>query len=319
MKALGLLSLLIVLPFAACPWATGEEEKTPEARALAFLAREIPRWKEKNKCYSCHNNGDAARALCTAVRLGRAVPHEALADTTSWLARPAKWDKPESNGPQSDERLLRIQFAAALTEALDAGLVKDKAPLLQAAELVAEQQDKSGAWLVLPEGALGNPTTYGAALGTYLARTTLQKADPNRYAAAIARAGAWLRNTPIKSNLDAASVLLALEHEEVARRAELLALLRRAQTKQGGWGPRADTPPEPFDTAVVLLALVRWNKETDVRDIIRRGRDYLVAAQNEDGSWPETTRPAGGDSYAQRLSTSGWATRALLLTANIRP
>ncbi|MEX0713581.1 MAG: hypothetical protein WD278_14585 [Pirellulales bacterium] len=38
--------------------------------------------------------------------------------------------------------------------------------------------------------------------------------------------------------------------------------------------------------------------------------------QLEDGSWPETTRPAGGQSYAQRISTTAWATIALLATAN---
>ena len=30
------------------------------------------------------------------------------------------------------------------------------------------------------------------------------------------------------------------------------------------------------------------------------------------GRWTETTRPAGAESYAQRLSTAGWATLALL-------
>src|SRR5262245_15306064 len=37
-----------------------------EARAVTFLTREVPRWKSENDCYSCHNNGDAARALLVA-------------------------------------------------------------------------------------------------------------------------------------------------------------------------------------------------------------------------------------------------------------
>ena len=44
------------------------------------------------------------------------------------------------------------------------------------------------------------------------------------------------------------------------------------------------------------------------------GRAYLLATQQEDGSWTETTRPAGATSYAQRISTTGWATLALLAT-----
>ena len=35
---------------------------SPEAKALTFLAREVPAWKQHNGCFSCHNNGDAARA-----------------------------------------------------------------------------------------------------------------------------------------------------------------------------------------------------------------------------------------------------------------
>jgi hypothetical protein len=54
--------------------------------------------------------------------------------------------------------------------------------------------------------------------------------------------------------------------------------------------------------------------------MIQRGRRYLLKMQDDDGLWTETTRPSGAESYAQRLSTSGWATLALLLTStNDRP
>ena len=39
------------------------------------------------------------------------------------------------------------------------------------------------------------------------------------------------------------------------RRIECLAIIERAQTQDGGWGPYVDSPPEVFDTAIVLLAL----------------------------------------------------------------
>lgn len=44
-------------------------------RALDYLSREVPAWKKKNGCFSCHNNGDAARALMAAGR------REPLTDT----------------------------------------------------------------------------------------------------------------------------------------------------------------------------------------------------------------------------------------------
>ena len=99
-----------------------------------------------------------------------------------------------------------------------------------------------------------------------------------------------------------------------SKRENCLKLTRTTQTSDGGWGPYPDSPPEVFDTAVALLALAELRREPGVDDLIRRGRIFLIAEQNPDGSWPATTRPSGADSYAQRLSTTGWATLALLAT-----
>jgi hypothetical protein len=51
--------------------------------------------------------------------------------------------------------------------------------------------------------------------------------------------------------------------------------------------------------------------------MMTQGRSYLVVQQTEEGAWPETTRPSGGESYAQRISTTGWATLALLLSEKV--
>jgi squalene cyclase len=99
-------------------------------------------------------------------------------------------------------------------------------------------------------------------------------------------------------------------------------VLRRGQATDGGWGPHTNSPPEPFDTAVAVLAL------TSIDDALARpsyggaargtaiahGRQFLIQRQLPDGSWPETTRPAGQESYAQRISTTAWATLALIAT-----
>jgi hypothetical protein len=108
--------------------------------------------------------------------------------------------------------------------------------------------------------------------------------------------------------------LLPARSVNAATREKCLKLLGAAQTRDGGWGPYADAPPEPFDTAVALLALAQWKEQAGVKEMIRRGRGFLTAQQQADGSWPATTRPPGGDSYAQQLSTTGWATLALLET-----
>ena len=90
---------------------------SPEQRAVEYLTQEVPRWQRENHCYSCHNNGDAARALFAARRAGYAFADDVLSDTVRWLRQPGEWDNNHGNPGFSDTRLARIQFAAALAEA----------------------------------------------------------------------------------------------------------------------------------------------------------------------------------------------------------
>jgi hypothetical protein len=305
--------LLLTAPVAAEPPAL-----TPESRAIAHLVREVPAWPADNKCFSCHNSGVAAGALLAARRRGQKVPDKALEETTRWLSRPEKWDTRRDGGAATDKALGQIQFGAALVEALDAGALKERRPLLDAAKLIAAEQQKDGSWQVEADGSLGSPATLGKALATHLARLVLVKADAKSHADAIAKADRWLRQMEAKSIPDAAAALLALEgaddKEAITQRKRCREVLRKFQDRDGGWGPYATSAPEPFDTALALLALARYPKEEGTAEMLRRGRAYLVAAQEEDGAWPGTTRPAGRSSYAQRTATAGWVLQALLAT-----
>ena len=62
---------VLFVPLAGLVLLSAEEG--PEARAVAFLVREVPSWSVENKCYSCHNNGDAARAIASRCRWGSAL------------------------------------------------------------------------------------------------------------------------------------------------------------------------------------------------------------------------------------------------------
>lgn len=150
-----------------------------------------------------------------------------------------------------------------------------------------------------------------------MAARTLQQADIPEANEALRKARAWLCKAQPHNVLTAAVLLLATGDPgggAELRKTACLDLIRRAQTREGGWGPYVDSPAEPFDTAVVLLALAELRIPSEVGEMIKAGRTFLAAQQRADGSWPATTRPPGGDSYAQRLSTTGWATLALLAT-----
>jgi len=299
-----------------------------EARAVAYLVREVPSWRREHPCYSCHNNGDAARALIAAL----AQKHDvkvALDDTLRWLAEPSRWEtNGGGEGGADDKRLARIQFAHATTAASAASLIPSEA-IRAAAAIVAADQQPDGSWRLDSSDSIGSPATYGTALATVFARRTLVASGLPSMKAATVRADQWLRRTATHNVPDAAAIVFAFADATTtpmpANWNSALEVLSTGQGRDGGWGPYVTSPAEPFDTALATLALQELARRrarvepvyttATLGGAIARGRSYLIGQQLADGSWNETTRPAGQSSYAQRISTTGWALLALLETA----
>jgi hypothetical protein len=287
-----------------------------EQAALDYLAQEVPLWKTGNGCYSCHNNGDGARVLYVAQHMGLKMPDRALLDTTRWLVRPQDWDDNRGEPEFSDKKLARIQFAAALEAAVRAGFASRKV-LVKAAQSLLPYQETDGSWKIDAGGSVGSPTTYGAAVATYLAGRVLKSAREPAFDAGIERARRWFERTEPKNVPAASATLLALADASTGvggaeREAGAVTLITKAQNSDGGWGPYRNSPSEPFDTALALLALDSLPATQGER--IERGRRFLIGVQLPAGGWPETTRPSGSQSYAQHISTTAWATLALLET-----
>ena len=108
-------TLLVTLAvLAAAASARSSAQAPPDVpvatrRAVSYLVAEVPRWRREHPCYSCHNNGDGARALLAAGR------RDAIGDTLGFLARPGDW---QGRGQEkSSATLSTVQFAAALVAA----------------------------------------------------------------------------------------------------------------------------------------------------------------------------------------------------------
>lgn len=300
--------------------------RSPETRAVAFLAKEGPAWHAKFGCYSCHNNGDAVRALVSASKQNMDV---AAAITKALnVQRPQDW-KPLAAGDLEGVPLARIAFANALVDATEAGLAA-KGALTEITKLLVADQKADGSFRVDPAeaGGLGmplvpgSPASLGTALATTSARRALVAAKLDEYRPAIARADVWIRRAPTVDVVDAAAIVLGLEGatdaDGVAQRQRALAAIKSGQHADGGWG--ADATSQPFHTALALLALSAsarvaapaYAATADLERAIASGRAYLIAQQREDGTWKETVRPGkAASSYAQRVSTTSWATLAL--------
>jgi hypothetical protein len=224
--------------------------ESPEQLAVDYLSAETP-LVQRGRCF-CHNNGDAARAPYVAIHKGYKVPKEALADTTECSS--------PSSGTAiaatlfSDKKLARIQFAASLVEACNAGVARDRRILTAAAESLLPYQEPDGSWRV-DVGAVGAPATYGTALATYMARRTLDAASGDRFKDAITKANRGFVNQPDGTWAKPPFYWRCLAGAGSEKPRPAL----KAEAEIGGWGPYPSSPTEPFDTAVALLALQKLN------------------------------------------------------------
>ncbi|HEX7283412.1 MAG TPA: prenyltransferase/squalene oxidase repeat-containing protein [Vicinamibacterales bacterium] len=297
------------------------------ARGVGYLTKEVPKWKAQHPCYSCHNNGDAARALLAAGAKGHDIG-TSLDDTLAFLKQPAKWDQNKTADGFDDKQLARVQFASALALAERHGKAAST-DLDQAAKLLIADQQADGSWTLDQSQSIASPATYGTILATWSARTTLIASGMQPDHFTIVAADRWIRGLAPENVIDAAGTVLALElasdvMAENLRRTSLQ-ILRKGQAPDGGWGPYLTAKPQVFDTAIAVLALSLLDVEPrlarstyrpdELKEAIAKGKAYLVSQQRPDGSWPETTRPADQESYAQRISTAGWAMLALLAGA----
>lgn len=321
MRRVTALATLLWLITVAVPSA--QAPASPETKAARYLAGQVAGWKAKQGCASCHHNGDAARALLMASHRGQDVG-DSLSDTRAFLQNPGGWPANKSHG--DDEGLMRLQFAAALAAAGEKDL--NPAPaLVEAAKVILGDQLPDGSWAPDASDPPNSPLTWGTTVATWMARSTLISAGREPDDFAVAQTDRFLRTVEATTVPDAAGVILGLgvTSDVMAdkQRARYLNLLRFAQRDSGGWGalPNAESTTV-FDTALVLLALQQLETDPrlarstyrveELKAAIDKGRAFLVAQQQADGSWAETMRGGSASSEAQRLSTTAWVLMALL-------
>ena len=249
--------------------------------------------------------------------------------TTRWLARePQRWEtNGGGEGGADDKRLARIQFAHATTAAFAAALVP-KAPSARPRKSSPPISRPDGSWRLDSSDSIGSPATYGTALATVFARRTLVAPELPSMKERIARADRWLaRSASTTCPMRRQSCLLSPIAPAVQlpdNCAPRVSFCRKARDATAA-GDRTSRRPPSHSTrrwparphalpgGVLARRADRAAKTTlDDRDRERAGLSRRQ--QLADGSWNETTRPAGQTSYAQRISTTAWALLALVET-----
>ena len=319
---------------AARPTPVGATSVTP-ATLRAAVERSLPLLQDvgvafinQTGCVSCHHNSVVSMAVAAARAHGYPV-NEATAKKQastigtyleSWRERTVQ-NVPIAGGADTISYLLL-------------GLAADEYPADAATDAQAtwlkRHQAKDGRW---PVGTLRPPIESNDIEVTAVSLRALQVfAPPSQraeYQNAVDRARAWLTTAEATVTEERAFRLLGLRwagasHDVLATAArELLAI----QKADGGWAQLDTMASDAYATGEALVALRESGVVAASDRAYRKGLEYLLRTQIEDGSWIVETRavpiqayfesgfPYGVNQWVSAAAT-GWATTALALAGD---
>lgn len=318
MKSIVLLLVVLIAAETSAKAQTHEEAvgKSIE-KGIAYLAAETPTWRTEHRCASCHHQGNAVRALLSARAKGELKDDRILDNSLDWLEQPEKWANNHGDPNASDQALAELQFGATLLAAERVFPERFSKPLEILAKMLAARQSEDGHFALDNSEGLPTPITLGPILLTGEARRVFNR-QGEAFDGHAKRAKEWLEKKTPRNTIEASSLLLVLEAPSKQPRKFAKELLLKSAHADGGFGPYPDSPAEVFDTSLALIALSREREPAADRTLITRAVNRLIRWQQADGSWDETTRPAGSISYAHRIATSAWAVEALLEYASVK-
>ena len=291
-------------------------------RSLPALQRIAEPFVQKTGCVSCHHDSLVAMAVAAARKGGYPVDERAdqqLRQTTavyleSWRERTLQ--NRGIAGTQDTISYLLVGLSAS-------GHPADQATDAQSLWLM-RRQAPDGSW---PLATLRPPIESADITTTALSMRAIQLypariggSDPTRV---VQRAAEWLTRARAVTTEEQAIKLLGLTWAQTSAAAvrEALADLRSTQTVSGGWAQEPTMLPDAYATGEALVALQAAGA-TASDPVVRRGIEFLVRSQLEDGSWFVQSRavpiqayfesgfPHGADQWISAAATA-WAVAGL--------
>ena len=317
-------TLEVSLPRAGVVAVTSVTPATVRAaveRSLPLLQGIAEPFIAKTGCVSCHHNSAVSSAVLTASRHGYRVDEQAVSASRARIAtyleswRERTLQNIAIAGGQDTINYLLVGLSAD-------GHPADMATDAQALWLLRRQR-ADGRW---PVGTIRPPIESNDIEVTALSMRALQlyapKANRAEYTRAVGRARDWLASTKGEVTEALAFRLLGLgwaEAGEDALRAaarDLLALQRR----DGGWAQEPSLESDSYATGEALTALRESGMAAADDPAVRRGVEFLLRTQLQDGSWYVKSRavpiqayfesgfPHGADQWISAAGTA-WAVR----------
>lgn len=323
---------IVVFSLALKAFAGGDSVPSTDA-IKAAVAKSLPllnagargSMEERERCFTCHNQGLPIMALTTAQARGFTIDAEELRKqvkfTADFLAKNEKnYLAGKGQGGQTDT-------AGFALWALANGGWKPDATTAAVTEFLLLWQKNLEYWQ--PQSRRP-PTEQSLFTSTHVALRGLKTfgtpEQRERIDRRIGQVRAWLLKTPAQDNEDRVSRLRALHaagapEEDIRKAAQDLLKTQRAD---GGWAQLADMESDAYATGTALAALHQAGGLATMDEAYRKGLRHLLATQLDDGSWHVKTRskpiqayyesgyPHGKDQFIS-ISAAGWATTALAL------
>jgi ankyrin repeat protein len=213
-----------------------------------------------------------------------------------------------------------------------AGMAAHHAPATEAtaamAMVMARQQASDGSWsFSMPRVPMQSSFFTFTALAVRSLNAYAPKSNVKETADRIRRAKMWLLKAPAKTSEDRASRLLGLKWAG-ATKSEMQAAISAVKADQrpdGGWSQLPNMHSDAYATGQALYALHVAGGMPANNPMYKRGVQFLLRTQDEDGTWFVCKRatpannyfdagfPHGESQYASFNATC-WATLALLET-----
>ena len=230
----------------------------------------------ENQCFSCHHQGDGARALASARAQGWKLPAETLDSSQQWLEKLEDWHHQKGDPNAKDPLLADLQFSMTrCSDAIIDGIRDRIPPMVSVGGGAIVDPSERGRLLGLGVRAhSGNARCSRFSLGHFLAWRLLKAAAYPAFSSARERAEKWLLQIPIQHVPNAACKLLFVQERDQGAQGEsilCLEFLMKSQSRFGGWGPYPGSPAEIFDTSLALIALATHARDERIAMIMKRG------------------------------------------------
>ncbi len=291
-------------------------------KALAGSQGPATKFLETGGCLSCHAQHLNGVAVSAARPLGVKADYELE-------AREARTTATLRGG--IEQQLFQVQDPAAGVDSQQFSLMQmagsGLAPTLATDSLVhhiAAMQRTEGDWPnygsarpPLEDGGFSHTAKGIRALSLYAIPGRKSEFDDR-----IARAAAWLEQAEPRTTEDRTMQILGIAWAGRKAPSNRVQELIAKQRSDGGWGQTDNLPADAYATGEALWAL--HESGMLVSDpVYRRGVDYLLRTQHEDGTWHVVTRAFSFQPYFQSgfpydhdqwISQAGTAMAAIALT-----